>query len=79
MSPDRALGRVRKLMAQLEPASLTEILVQAGIDSAQAREFEGALAAAAEKLQGIQASLEELKKRSADKLQRLAGKVAASG
>ncbi|MGC4114801.1 MAG: hypothetical protein QM765_09360 [Myxococcales bacterium] len=79
VSPDRALGRVRKLMAQIEPAPLTEILVQAGIDSAQAKECEGALAAAAEKLQGVQASLEELKKRSADKLQRLAGKVAASG
>ncbi|MGC4121491.1 MAG: hypothetical protein QM765_44335 [Myxococcales bacterium] len=80
VSPDRVLGRVRKLMAELAPASpLTEILVQAGIDSAQAKEFEVALASAAEKLQGIQASLEELKKRSAHKLQRLAGKVAASG
>ncbi|HEY3448101.1 MAG TPA: hypothetical protein VGK67_17220 [Myxococcales bacterium] len=84
VSPDKALTRVRKAMGEIAAlnapsTALAPVLVQVGIDGDAAEEF----TAQAEKLlgllEGFQKQIEEMKKRSASKLKRVAGKLAVPG
>ncbi|HEY3446378.1 MAG TPA: hypothetical protein VGK67_08430 [Myxococcales bacterium] len=84
MSADKALTRLRKVMDQIaslaEPAtSVDSFLVPSGIDAQKTAEFTAMMEKSLELLQGFQAQLEQKKKRSAAKLQRVAGKAAAPG
>ena len=83
-SPDRALARVRKAMGEIAALSapstaLAPVLVQLGIAGAETEEFNATLKKALGQLESFQKQLEEMKKSSASKLKRVAGKLAAPG
>ncbi len=80
-TPDTALGRVRKAMGQVAPLSaareaLATSLVESGIDARAAAEFTATVEKALGMLQRFQKQLEEMKKQSAARLKRVAGKIA---
>ncbi|MGC4117805.1 MAG: hypothetical protein QM765_25270 [Myxococcales bacterium] len=83
-TPGKALTRVRKAMDQVAALSgpgtaLAPFLVQSGVDAEAVAELTATLEKARALLEGFQKQLEEMKKRSASELQRVAGKVAARG
>lgn len=80
MSPERALSRLRKVMAQLEPLAEEEavesFLVPSGIDARAAAEFTATIQKGLGLLQGFQKELEGMKKGAAGRRKRVAGKAA---
>lgn len=83
-TPDRALRRVSKAMAELatftEPkTALAPFLVQSGVAEADAAEFTAAVEKALGLLERFRKQLEARKKGSAAKLKGVAGKLAGPG
>ncbi|HEY3452677.1 MAG TPA: hypothetical protein VGK67_40405 [Myxococcales bacterium] len=81
VAPEKAPTRLRKLLDQIapltDPATVVDsFLVPSGIDAKAAAEFTATMENGLSLLQGFQKQLEEMKQRSANKLKRLAGKVA---
>lgn len=79
-TPERALRRVSKAMAELatftEPeTALAPFLVESGVAAADAAEFTAAVEKALGLLEGFRERLEDLKKGSAARLKRVAGKL----
>ncbi|HEY3452546.1 MAG TPA: hypothetical protein VGK67_39750 [Myxococcales bacterium] len=80
VTPGAALGRLRKAMGQFASvAALAPCLLEVGIDAKKVAELTASAEEGLRMLKGFQERIEKAKKRSGDKLKRVAGKVAVPG